>query len=96
MAPCLLKIQSFGAETGVDLLSILRSCADNMLRLSAVPTKCKGIQVIVIEDNLAAVVAGKLSVLTFNSLRGCTSVFLSGFISIALTVFEYHPKAAKI
>lgn len=61
--------------------------------LSAVPTRSKGIQGITFGVGLAAGVTGKLSLLTANHLWGSTSGFLSGFNSVAFSVFGYEHKA---
>lgn len=69
-------------------------CQDNMAPHSDVRTKFKRIHSI--GADLAAGDAGNFSVFTDNHLRDPTPDFLSGFSTIAFSIFGYGHKAVMV
>lgn len=105
VSSCLVKIQPFVGETGVNspgrklgryYIEDLR-CSDYTPPLSTVPTKPEGIQGITFGTGFVATVARRLSRLIANFPRCLTPFFFpSGFISIAFSLFAYDHKASEI
>lgn len=71
-------------------------CPDYTALLSVAPTTSKRIHSITFRAGSAEGVVGMLSVMTINGLPGSTSGYLSGFISLAFSVFAYDRKSPKV